>query len=70
MAIDSSNPEDLAAGCLLAIRITFDDEFKGQVITSDHPSNILVLQEGSKAGPRRNINLCEGQLWKISTFLG
>ncbi|XP_058008792.1 uncharacterized protein LOC110632066 isoform X1 [Hevea brasiliensis] len=39
----SNNSEDFAVGCLLSIKTTLGDEFDGQVITFDRPSNILVL---------------------------
>ncbi|KAJ4846517.1 hypothetical protein Tsubulata_030934 [Turnera subulata] len=39
----NSNSEDFAVGCLLSIKTTLGDEFEGQVITFDRPSNILVL---------------------------
>ncbi|KAK7317587.1 hypothetical protein RJT34_01950 [Clitoria ternatea] len=67
---NSGNPEELAVGCLLSIRTTLGDEFEGQVITFDRTSNILVLQEGSKPGPRRNIRLLKANYIKDFTFLG
>ncbi|KAJ7953668.1 Protein LSM12-like protein [Quillaja saponaria] len=70
MAMDGSNPEEFAVGCLLSIKTTFGDEFEGQVITFDRPSNILVLQEGIKPGPRRNIRLLKASYIKESNFLG
>lgn len=39
----SNSGEDFAVGCLLSIKTTLGDEFDGQVITFDRPSNILVL---------------------------
>ena len=70
MAMDGGNPEDLAVGCMLSIRTTLGDEFEGQVITFDRPSNILVLQESSNTGPRRNIRLLKANYIKDFTFLG
>lgn len=70
MAMDGSNPEDLAVGCLLSIRTTLGDEFEAQVITFDRSSNILVLQEASKPGPRRNIRLLKANYIKDFTLLG
>lgn len=67
---DSSNAEEFAVGCLLSIRTTLGDEFEGQVVTFDRPSNILVLQEGFKHGPRRNIRLLKANYIKDFTFLG
>ncbi|CAL1357201.1 unnamed protein product [Linum trigynum] len=40
---NSSSNEDFAVGCMLSIKTTLGDEFDGQVITFDRPSNILVL---------------------------
>ncbi|XP_061358697.1 uncharacterized protein LOC133302895 isoform X2 [Gastrolobium bilobum] len=65
-----NNVEELAVGCLLSIRTTLGDEFEGQVVTFDRPSNILVLQERSKPGPRRNIRLLKANYIKDFTFLG
>ncbi|RDY12497.1 Protein LSM12-like protein, partial [Mucuna pruriens] len=67
---NNNNPEELAVGCLLSIRTTLGDEFEGQVVTFDRPSNILVLQEASKPGPRRNIRLLKANYIKDFTFLG
>ncbi|KAL1327616.1 hypothetical protein HN51_037627 [Arachis hypogaea] len=69
------NPEELAVGCMLSIRTTLGDEFEGQVVTFDRPSNILVLQEapskpGPGPGPRRNIRLLKANYIKDFTFLG
>lgn len=66
----NSNPEELAVGCLLSIRTTLGDEFEGQVVTFDRPSNILVLQEPSKPSPRRNLRLLKANYIKDFTFLG
>ncbi|OAY61541.1 protein LSM12 homolog [Manihot esculenta] len=66
----SNSGEDFAVGCLLSIKTTLGDEFDGQVITFDRPSNILVLQEGSKPGPRRNIRFLKANYIKEFSFLG
>uniref|UniRef100_K7MRV3 AD domain-containing protein n=1 Tax=Glycine max TaxID=3847 RepID=K7MRV3_SOYBN len=66
----NNNPEELAVGCLLSIRTTLGDEFEGQVVTFDRPSNILVLQEPSKPSPRRNLRLLKANYIKDFTFLG
>uniref|UniRef100_A0A2P2M9W0 Uncharacterized protein MANES_01G197300 n=1 Tax=Rhizophora mucronata TaxID=61149 RepID=A0A2P2M9W0_RHIMU len=66
----SSSSEDFAAGCFLSIKTTLGDEFEGQVITFDRLSNILVLQEGSKPGPKRNIRFLKANHIKEFTFLG
>ncbi|XP_024023989.1 uncharacterized protein LOC21410429 isoform X2 [Morus notabilis] len=72
MAMEGSNAnaEELAVGCFLSIKTTFGDEFQAQVITFDRPSNILVLQEGSKSGPRRNIRLLKANYIKEFSLLG
>lgn len=73
MAMDgSSGGEEFAVGCLLSIKTTFGDEFEGQVITYDRPSNIVVLQEGLKSNPqsRRNIRLLKANYIKEFSFLG
>ncbi|CAI0386443.1 unnamed protein product [Linum tenue] len=67
---NSSSNEDFAVGCMLSIKTTLGDEFDGQVITFDRPSNILVLQEGSKPGPRRNIRFLKTNYIKEFSFLG
>ncbi|KAK9050956.1 hypothetical protein SSX86_027581 [Deinandra increscens subsp. villosa] len=73
MAMDgSSGGDDFAVGCLLSIKTTFGDEFEGQIITFDRPSNILVLQEGLKSNSqsRRNIRLLKANYIKEFSFLG
>ncbi|KAM6562137.1 hypothetical protein CsatB_022135 [Cannabis sativa] len=73
--MEGSNAEDFAVGCFLSIKTTLGDEFQAYVITFDRPSNILVLligllQEGSKAGSRRNIRLLKANYIKEFTLLG
>ncbi|XP_043707761.1 protein LSM12 homolog [Telopea speciosissima] len=70
MAMDSSYGDEFAVGCFLSIKTTLGDEFEGQIITFDKLSNILVLQEGSKTGPRRNIRLLKANYIKDFTLLG
>ncbi|XP_020551574.1 protein LSM12 homolog A [Sesamum indicum] len=64
--------EEFAVGCMLSIKTTLGEEFQGQVITFDRPSNLLVLQEGVKsgAGPKRNIRLLKANYIKEFSFLG
>ncbi|XP_075657980.1 uncharacterized protein LOC142627960 isoform X1 [Castanea sativa] len=69
-ATTNNHTEDFAVGCLLSIKTTLGDEFEAQVITFDRHSNILVLQEGSKPGPRRNIRLLKANYVKEFSFLG
>ncbi|XP_047321937.1 protein LSM12 homolog [Impatiens glandulifera] len=69
----NSNGEEFAVGCILSIKTTLGDEFEGQVIAFDRPSNILVLQEGIKvaaAGPKRNIRLLKANYIKDFSYLG
>lgn len=66
----NSNREDFTVGCLLSIKTTLGEEFDGQVITFDRPSNILVLQEGSKPGPKKNIRFLKANYIKEFSFLG
>ncbi|XP_022956734.1 protein LSM12 homolog A [Cucurbita pepo subsp. pepo] len=70
MALDSGNGDDFSVGSFFSIKTTLGDEFQAQVITFDRPSNILVLQEGSKPGPRRNIRLLKANYIKEFSFLG
>ncbi|CAK9182488.1 unnamed protein product [Ilex paraguariensis] len=67
-----SSSEEFAVGCMLSIKTTLGDDFQGQVITFDRPSNILVLQEGLKSGsgPKRNIRLLKANYIKEFSFLG
>ncbi|XP_031400945.1 uncharacterized protein LOC116210928 isoform X1 [Punica granatum] len=66
----SSYTDESAVGCFLSVKTTLGDEFEGQVVTYDRPSNILVLQEGAKQGPRRNIRLLKANYIKEFSFLG
>ncbi|XP_021908663.1 protein LSM12 homolog [Carica papaya] len=68
--MDGNNSEDFAVGCLLSIKTTLGDEFQAQVIAFDRHSNILVLQEGSKSGPRRNIRLLKANYIQEFSYLG
>ncbi|KAI3976318.1 hypothetical protein MKX01_021860 [Papaver californicum] len=71
MAMDSNTGgEEFGIGWLLSIKTTLGDEFEGQIITFDKASNILVLQEGSKTGPRTNIRLLKANHIKEFTLLG
>ncbi|KAJ6356661.1 hypothetical protein OIU78_004710, partial [Salix suchowensis] len=75
MAMEGSiNSEDFTVGCLLSIKTTLGEEFDGQVITFDRPSNILVLHilhfKGSKPGPKRNIRFLKANYIKELSFLG
>ncbi|KAI3818159.1 hypothetical protein L1987_11962 [Smallanthus sonchifolius] len=72
MAMDGSSGDEFAVGCLLSIKTTFGDEFEGQIITYDRPSNIVVFQEGLKSNPqsRRNIRLLKANYIKEFSFLG
>ncbi|XP_026381789.1 uncharacterized protein LOC113276401 [Papaver somniferum] len=71
MAMDSNTGgEEFGIGWFLSIKTTLGDEFEGQIITFDKASNILVLQEGSKTGPRRNIRLLKANHIKEFTLLG
>ncbi|XP_044488256.1 uncharacterized protein LOC123213009 isoform X2 [Mangifera indica] len=65
-----SNADDFAVGCLLSIKTTLGDEFDGQVIAFDRFSNMLVLQEGLKSGPRRNIRLLKANYIKDFSYWG
>ncbi|KAL9389789.1 hypothetical protein Peur_018394 [Populus x canadensis] len=66
----NSNREDFTVGCLLSIKTTLGEEFDGQVITFDRPSNILVLQEESKPGPKKNIRFLKANYIKEFSFRG
>ncbi|XP_073118119.1 uncharacterized protein [Elaeis guineensis] len=69
--MDGANGEEMAVGCILAIKTTLGDEFEGQIVTYDRPSNILVLQEGTtKPGARRNLRLLKANYIKDFTLLG
>lgn len=69
--------EQMAVGCILAIKTTLGDEFEGQVLTFDRVSNILVLQDSVTGGGvlksgngRRNIRMLKANFIKEVTFLG
>ncbi|XVE85019.1 hypothetical protein DITRI_Ditri17bG0058900 [Diplodiscus trichospermus] len=61
--------EEFAVGCVLSIKTTLGDEFEGQIISFDRLSNILVLQEGSSSGPRRNVRLLKANFIKEFSLL-
>ncbi|TQD74521.1 hypothetical protein C1H46_039952 [Malus baccata] len=80
MAMDGSVTEKLAIGCLVSVKTTLSDDFQGQVITFDRPSNIVVIHilspfaiyqfKGSKGGARRNIRLLKANYIKELSYLG
>lgn len=52
--------EESAVGYFVSVITTFGEEIRGQIITYDRQSNLLVIQEGggsSKEGSRRNVRL-------------
>ncbi|PQQ03962.1 protein LSM12 homolog [Prunus yedoensis var. nudiflora] len=49
--MDGSNAEELAIGCFVSIKTTLSDEFQGQVITFDRPSNIELSYLGQAEDP-------------------
>lgn len=57
-------------GCRLSIKTTLGDEFEGQVLTFDHDSNVVVLQEIGETGPRRNLRFLKANFIKDFTLLG
>ncbi|KAJ0989583.1 hypothetical protein J5N97_007939 [Dioscorea zingiberensis] len=65
--MEGSSGEELAVGCILAIKTTLGDEIEGQIIAFDRPSNFLGT---SKAGSRRNVRLLKANFIKDFTFLG
>lgn len=73
-AAGNSSGEELAVGCVLAIKTTLGEEFEGQVIAFDRPSNILVVQEAapSKAagGAGRNVRLLKANYIKEFSLMG
>ncbi|XP_038713066.1 uncharacterized protein LOC120007000 [Tripterygium wilfordii] len=66
----NTDVSSLAVGCFLSIKTTFGDEFEAQVITYDRTTNLLVLQEGSKSGPKRNIRILKANYIKELSYLG
>ncbi|XP_068636853.1 uncharacterized protein [Aristolochia californica] len=62
--------DEFAVGCHLSVKTSLGDEIDGQIITFDRPSNILVIQEGSKAGAKCNIRLLKANYIKEFTLLG
>ncbi|KAF8378323.1 hypothetical protein HHK36_029662 [Tetracentron sinense] len=59
MAMDASNGEEFTVGCFLSIKTTLGGEFE-----------VRLAQEGSKAGPRRNLRLLKVNYIKEFTLLG
>ncbi|KAI4382587.1 hypothetical protein MLD38_008533 [Melastoma candidum] len=65
----NSNAEEFAIGCFLSIKTTFGDEFKGQVVAFDRPSNFLVLHI-LFGGGRKNVRILKANYIKELAFLG
>ncbi|KAI0518995.1 hypothetical protein KFK09_006434 [Dendrobium nobile] len=64
--MDSAVGEELGVGCFFSFRTTLGEEFEGQIITYDRPTNI----EGAwKPGGRRNVRFLKTTYIKDLTFL-
>ncbi|KAK8956086.1 hypothetical protein KSP40_PGU005155 [Platanthera guangdongensis] len=62
--------EELGVGYFFSFRTTLGEEFEGQIITYDRPTNIVIIQEGtSKPGGRRNVRFLKTTYIKDLTFL-
>jgi len=52
--------EEFAIGVVLSAKTTLGEEFEGQIVAFDRPSNLLVIQEGvgrAESGERRNVRV-------------
>jgi len=67
--MEAAGNGDFAVGCRLNIKTTLGDEFEGEVITFDKPSNMVVLQESPGNGPRRNLRFLKANFIKDFTLL-
>ncbi|PKU82209.1 protein LSM12 [Dendrobium catenatum] len=68
--MDSAVGEELGVGCFFSFRTTLGEEFEGQIITYDRPTNIVLIQEGAwKPGGRRNVRFLKTTYIKDLTFL-
>ncbi|XP_020595707.1 uncharacterized protein LOC110035760 [Phalaenopsis equestris] len=68
--MDASVGEELGVGFVFSFITTLGEEFEGQIITYDRPTNIVIIQEGaSKPGGRRNIRFLKTTYIKDHTSL-
>jgi len=52
--------EEFAIGVVISAKTTLGEEFEGQIVAFDRPSNLLVIQEGvgrAERGERRNVRV-------------
>ncbi|RCV08320.1 hypothetical protein SEVIR_1G322500v4 [Setaria viridis] len=52
--------EEFAIGVVISAKTTLGEEFEGQIVAFDRPSNLLVIQEGvgrAESGERRNVRV-------------
>ncbi|CAM0949579.1 unnamed protein product [Alopecurus aequalis] len=52
--------EEFAVGVVISAKTTLGEEFEGQIISFDRPSNLLAIQDGvgrSERGERRNVRV-------------
>lgn len=69
VSMEAAGNGDFAVGCRLNIKTTLGEEFEGEVITFDKPSNMVVLQESAGNGPRRNLRFLKANFIKDFTLL-
>lgn len=68
--MDATVGEELGVGYFFSFKTTLGEEFEGQIITYDRPTNIIILQEGaSKPGGGRNLRFLKAGYIKDLTFL-
>ncbi|PKA48846.1 hypothetical protein AXF42_Ash016362 [Apostasia shenzhenica] len=68
--MDSGGGEELGVGWFFSFKTTFGEEFEGQIITYDRPTEIVIIQEGtSKPEGRRNVRFLKSTYIKEVTSL-
>ncbi|XP_015688965.1 protein LSM12 homolog [Oryza brachyantha] len=68
-----SGGEEFAIGVLISAKTTLGDEFEGQIVSFDRPTNLLVIQEGvgkAERGERRNVRVIKANYIREFSVVG
>ena len=65
--------EEFAIGVLISVKTTLGEEFEGQIVSFDRPTNLLVIQEGvgrAERGERRNVRVLKANYIREFSVVG
>ncbi|PNT69651.1 protein LSM12 homolog [Brachypodium distachyon] len=65
--------EEFAIGVVISAKTTLGEEFEGQIVSFDRPTNLLVIQEGvgrAERGERRNVRVLKANYIQEFSVVG